>query len=166
MEVKKRSDYVQLLASGARYIDGEGDSVRLPGMVNAMAFVLDVTAAAQDAPDALDVYVQTKLDGTNWVDVVRFTQCSGTGGAKRYFSKLCADTAVTEFENATGLGEHSVRHLLGDEWRVRWVVTDLVGTPTPTPAVTPTPAPTATPTPAVTPTADSSFTFSVVACPM
>jgi hypothetical protein len=108
-------------------------------MVNAFAFVLDVTAAATAAGDHLDVYVQTKLDGTNWVDVVHFTQLDGNGGTKRYFEKVVAGPAFAGFENGTALGEGEVRDLAGNPWRVRYVVTDVD---------------------------DPSFTFSVVACPM
>jgi hypothetical protein len=116
------------------------DAVRLAGMVNAIAFVLDVSAAATDAADTLDVKVQTKLDGTNWVDVIHFTQCVGNGGAKRYFEKLVADVACAGFENAAALGAGNTRDLLGDEWRVNYVQVDA--------------------------DSDASFSFSVIAIPM
>ena len=54
-----------------------GSAVHIPGAFNGMAFVLDVTAAAVAADDTLDVKVQCRLDGTNWHDVVSFTQCAG-----------------------------------------------------------------------------------------
>lgn len=110
-------------------------------MVNAMAFVLDLTAAATEVGDLLDVYVQTKVDGANWLDVGHFTQCLGNGGAKRYVTKLTAQLATAEFENATALAAAAVRNLLGDEWRVRWAITDAGDD-------------------------NASFTFSVAACPM
>ena len=109
--------------------------------VKAMAFVLDVTAAATAIDDVLDVYVQTQLDGTNWVDVVRFTQVLGNGSAVRYFAKIERGTSVTEFENGTGLGAAAARDLFGERWRVRYVITD-------------------------TGTDNASFTFSVVATAM
>ena len=124
-DVKKTYDYVALAASAARTSDGNGSAVQLQGMVNAVAFVLDVTAAATDAGDLLDVYVQTKADGTNWLDVLHFTQIAGTGGTKRYVAKICAGGALTEFENGTALSAGGVRHILGDDWRVRWEITDL-----------------------------------------
>jgi len=141
MDAKKVHDVVELSASAAKTVTGNGSSVRLPGMVNGFAFVLDLTAAATDVGDLLDVYVQTKIDGTNWLDVVHFTQCLGNGGTKRYVSKIVAGAACAEFENGSALGAAGKRDLLGDEWRARWTVVD-AGTD------------------------DASFTFSVTACPM
>ena len=109
--------------------------------VKAMAFVLDVTAAATAVDDVLDVYVQTLLDGTNWVDVVHFTQILGNGGAKRYFAKVERGTSVTEFEVGSALTETNARDLFGRRWRVRWTLTDAGAD-------------------------NASFTFSVAATPM
>ena len=143
VQKKKDHDVTTLLASTitpAGAVNTAGSAVRLPGMVNAIAFILDVTAAATDAADTLDVKVQTKLDGTNWVDVIHFTQCVGDGGAKRYFEKLVADVACAGFENAAALGAGNTRDLLGDEWRVAYTQVDA--------------------------DSDGSFSFSVTAIPM
>lgn len=114
-----------LLASAARTAaTGNGSEVRISDADNAVGIVVDVTAAATEVGDKLDVYVQTKLDGSNWVDVYRATQCDGDGGAKRYIVKLVALLNTAEFENATGLSEGNRRNLLGDSWRARWVITD------------------------------------------
>lgn len=139
VEIKKDHDVLTLLASTTSAVNGNGDSVRLAGMVNAMAFTLDLTAAATAVGDLLDVYVQTMIDGTNWLDVARFTRCLGNGGALRYTTKLTADLVLAEFETGTGLAAAAIRDLLGDQWRIRWAITD---------------------------TGAASFTFSVVACPM
>lgn len=141
MEAKKAYDFVSLLASAARTAaTGTGTPTRLPGMVNAFGASMDVTVDESTAADKLDVYIQTKLDGTNWVDVIHFTQHDGNVGAKRYYSKIAVGAALTEFENATALAEAAVRNLLGDDWRVRWAITDDSGS--------------------------ASFTFSVTVCPM
>ena len=143
LETKRDHDATTILAAtttAADAIDTAGPAVRLPGMVNGMAFTLDVTAAATDAADTLDVYVQTMLDGANWVDVVHFTQVLGNGGALRYISKIVAQIGQAEFEVGTALGAAGIRNLLGDEWRVRYVQADA--------------------------DKDASFTFSVTACPM
>lgn len=138
---KKAHEAVTLLASAIQTATGAGDSSRLPVM-QAAAFVLDVTAAATASGDTLDVYVQTMLDGTNWVDVVHFTQILGDiTPPVRYIAKVTSHVATAEFENGTALGAAAVRNLLGDEWRVRWAITDAD-------------------------TDDASFTFSVAACPM
>src|SRR3954462_5183744 len=57
---------------------------------NGFVFVLDVSAAATDVGDTLDIKVQTTLDGTNFFDAVYFTQILGNGGAKRYVGKITA----------------------------------------------------------------------------
>jgi hypothetical protein len=115
-------------------------AVHIPGQPRSIAFVLDLTAAATDAGDTLDVKVQTRLDGTNWVDVVAFTQCLGNGGAKRHFAKIDAGIAQALFENGSALAAGSVRNLIGEVWRVVHTQVDA--------------------------DSDGSFTFSVTACPM
>ena len=83
--------------------------------------MLDITAAETTGGDWLDVWVQTKLDGENWVDVVAFTRVLGDGGALRYVARITAEVAEAEFLNAAlGAPGPAVRNLLGDEWRVRW----------------------------------------------
>lgn len=112
-----------VLPASARTDTGAGDEFMMEGF-EAVTFQLDVTVAATDVGDTLDVYVQTTIDGTNWVDIVHFTQVLGNGGAKRFFSKISASLALTEFENATALGAAAVRHIVGDRYRVRWAITD------------------------------------------
>ena len=143
LQKKTSHDAIELLAAttpAAGAVDTAGSAVRLPGMVNGFAFILDVTAAATDVGDTLDVQVETKLDGTNWVPVAHFTQVLGNGGAKRYVAKIVAGLAEDDFEDSAALGASAVRHLLGDEWRVAYVQVDG--------------------------NSDAAFTFSVVACPM
>jgi hypothetical protein len=117
-----------------------GSAVHISGEPNGMAFILDVTAAAVAADDTLDVKVQCRLDGTNWHDVVAFTQCAGNGGAKRHVAKINADIAQAMYEVGSALAAGSVRNLLGEVWRVSYTQGDA--------------------------DSDGSFTFSVVACPM
>lgn len=129
-----------LLASAARTVTSTGeDAVRLSDAPNGYVFICDLTATATDVGDLLDVFVQTKI-GDLWVDVVYFTRMGGTVGAKRYITKVTGDLATAEFEVGTGLVAANVRNLIGDQWRVRYVVTDA--------------------------NANASFTFSVVAIPM
>ena len=124
MQKRRAFEATALLASAARSADGNGDAVRLQSMPNALAFTLIVSDAGNGAGDLLDVYVQTKKDGTNWTDVVHFTQCAGNGGAVRHIGKVVAQLAQTMFAPATALAAGSVRHVIGDEWRVRWSVVD------------------------------------------
>ena len=86
LNTKRDHDAVQLIAASPSLategwsLEGEGDSHRLAYQVNAFVFVLDVTATASVAGDWLLVYIQTKLDGTNWTDVTSgaFTQATTT----------------------------------------------------------------------------------------
>ena len=121
---RKQFEATTLSASAEKTADGNGDAVYLQSMVNAFVFTLDLTAAATDAEDLLNVYVQTKLDGTNWVDVVHFAQCLGDGGALRYIEKIEAGTSEAGFEVSSALAAGTVRHLIGDVWRVRWDLTE------------------------------------------
>lgn len=128
-------------ASSTETANGNSSSVRLPNAPNGMAFVLDVTSAGTDAGDTLDVKVQTKLDGSNWVDVVAFSQITGDGGAKRYVGKVTGGQSESMFEDSSSLAAGSVRNLLGDAFRVSWTIADSGD-------------------------GDQSFTFSVSAIPM
>src|SRR3990167_1358383 len=119
-----------LAASAARTADGntQATPIRLP-LASAIVFVFDQTLAGSAVDDTCDVFVQTKIDGANWVDVVHFTQRLGNGtDALRSVAKIRASAAMTEFENATALGAAAVRDLIGDEWAVRWVIVTGAGT--------------------------------------
>lgn len=127
--VKGAYEVVTLAASAARTADGNTQSAPSKlAIARAYCFVLDVTVAASAVDDTIDVYVQTLLDGTNWYDVVRFTQVLGNGGAKRFVSKIAVDLATAEYETGTGLAAAAVRNLAGDAWAVRWDVTNGAGT--------------------------------------
>lgn len=50
-----------------------------------MIVTLDVTAAATEAGDTFDVYIDTSFDGgTTWLNIGHFTQVLGNGGAKKF----------------------------------------------------------------------------------
>lgn len=97
-------------------------SVPAPTCPNGLVLELDVTAAATAAGDTLDVFVQTRIDGTNWVDIAHFTQVLGNGGTKRFFCKITPVLAEALFENGAALAAGSVRNLLGPDLRCRWTV--------------------------------------------
>lgn len=124
LALKTDHDVVELLASAARTATGTSTGLRLPGMVNAVVFTLDVTAVATDVGDTLDVAIQTKVDGTNWVDVCAFTQILGNGSAVRLVMKVLADVAEALYVSGASLAADAVRHGIGDEWRVSWTIVD------------------------------------------
>lgn len=124
-----RFEPVELLASGAVTATSTGtDAVRLfEGLNHAQAcvFVLDLTAAATDVDDTLDVFIQTRIDGSNWVDIVHFTQVLGNGlDDLTYIAKVAAADGEPEFEIGTALAANTVRNLLGIEFRTRYDVVD------------------------------------------
>lgn len=123
--VRRHSELARTIkASSAITATGAGDAVSLPDAPNGFAFVLDVTAAATAANDTLDVQIQTKLDGTNWVPVVSFTQVAGNGGAVRHVAKISSDGAQAMFEDSATLSAGSIRNLVGDSWRAAWTVVE------------------------------------------
>lgn len=133
---------VTLLASTvtpAGSVTATSAGVLVADQTNAVAFILDVTAAATDTVDTLDVKVQAKADCANWYDVVHFTQVLGDGGALRHVAKILAGGSEAMFLNAV-LGAGSVRHILAEQYRVTYTQVDGDN--------------------------DASFTFEVTACPM
>jgi hypothetical protein len=79
-----------LLAATARTAGGTGDALPRLGDWDRCTLVLEVTAAAQDAGDSLNVYVQSSFDGAVWYDVASFPTVLGNGGPKRYQIRLSA----------------------------------------------------------------------------
>lgn len=99
------------------------DPVAMKRPLGGVILVLDVTAAATDVGDTLDVKVQT-LIGANWVDVAYFTQVLGNGSTKRFAAKLMNQTAFALGDIAGALTAGNIRHLVGESWRVNYVVVD------------------------------------------
>ncbi len=132
LQRKKEHDTITLQAvlitvNGALTVNGS--SVRLPLAPNGYTFVLDLTNAATDNADKLDVYVQTRIDdgsGAAWHDVVHFPQIAGDGtDALQYIEKLTMAATEAGYESTNDvLGVGTVRNIAGDEWRVRYVQID------------------------------------------
>lgn len=124
LALKTDRDVVELLASTVETATDTSSGMRLPGIVNAVVFTLDVTAVATDVGDTLDVAIQTKVDGANWVDACAFTQILGNGIAVRLTMKVLANTAEGIYVSGASLAANAVRHVIGDEWRVSWAIVD------------------------------------------
>jgi hypothetical protein len=88
--------------------------------------ILDVTAAATDANDTLDVYVDVSLDGVLWLNAIHFTQVVGTGGAKSFYAILDPSAPGTSVIDATSdAAAGAVRPALwGPQLRGRWTTVD------------------------------------------
>lgn len=122
-----------LLASAARTASGSFE-VPNPTFVRAEAglFLLDVTAAATDVGDTLDVFLQgyVGLSGSTdlWQDFIHFTQVLGNGGAKRFLATWMRGVAPASLLAATvedGALAAGVRQgPIGERVRVKWVIVD------------------------------------------
>jgi len=124
-----------LVASAARTSSSDSGSlatvVRHPELLRGARFVLDVTAAATDANDTLDVYVQQAYDGTNYDDVAHFTQVVGNGGAKVHIAEWTRSVtpesemhAPQDAAIAAGVVQGAK---LQTPLRVKWVIVDPTG---------------------------------------
>ena len=124
-----------LLASAARTASGNSgsllDKLPHPEMIKRFRAVLDVTDAATEVDDTLDVYLQTTYDGVNWDDVLHFTQVLGNGGAKTYIAEWDRDMAPESEMHApqdaviaAGVVQGGK---LGYDMRVKWVQVDAGG---------------------------------------
>lgn len=89
---------------------------------------LDVTAAATEAGDTLDVYVDTSIDGgTKWVNIIHFTQVLGNGGAKTFMASIKNDNpgATAVFAVTSDAAAGATRQIgIGDRIRFRAVTVD------------------------------------------
>lgn len=123
------AEAVTLVASAARTADGTQD---LPSASNvgAAVFFLDVSAAATDAGDTLNVRVQHSLDdGTTWDDFVSFTQVLGNGGAKKFIASWTESTTTPESEvrvpaDGTLAAGGVLQGPVGEKWRAKWAIVD------------------------------------------
>lgn len=140
---RRQSLSTTLLASAVQLATGNnqpvsGNGVMILDAPNSVLLELDVTAGGVGSGDTLNVYVQTRIDGVNWVDVAAFSQVLGNAAVKRFYVTLNASQAMTAFENASVLSAGSTRNLIGNDWAVRWVIAGS-GPPTFTFSVTTTP---------------------------
>lgn len=105
-----------------------GDAVKLQRAYTEMVVILDVTAAATAAGDLLDVYVDTSFDGgATWVNIGRFTQVLGNGGAKKYIMSFKA-TPLVASNSVLATADQSESAALqigfGDNIRYRGITTE------------------------------------------
>ncbi len=98
-----------------------------PLLFSIAEFDLNVTAAATDAADTFDAYVDTSLDGgTTWINIVHFTQVLGNGGAKRETMTINpgGNVGTAPINTAADAAAAGVRHILGSQYRTRYVQVD------------------------------------------
>lgn len=86
---------------------------------------LNVTAAATEASDTLDVFIDGSLDGgVTWINIMHFTQVLGNGGAKKFIN-VSVSTVSDKFDVTSDLAAGATpRALIGTMFRPRWTVVD------------------------------------------
>lgn len=88
-------------------------------------FLLNVSAAATDVGDTLDVYIDSSNDdGVSFVNIAHFTQVLGNGGAKKEVA-LCLRTAAALVALTSDVAAGGTpRAFIGDRVKVRYVIVD------------------------------------------
>lgn len=127
---------VTLLASTTVASTGTATAAIGVGVSRAKAalFMLDVTAAATESGDTLDVYIQHSPDGgTTYDDFVAFTQVAGDTGTVKYLAQWTAYSALPESELRVpadaSLSAGNVLHgPVGDDWRIKYKTADAATT--------------------------------------
>ena len=123
-----------LLASAARTASGNSGAlpttlVDNPELIRSARFLLKVTAAATEAGDTLDVYVQSSYDETNYDDVVHFTQVLGNGGAKTFIAEWQRDVSPESELHAPQDAAIAAGVIQGGKLaaplRIKWVIVDV-----------------------------------------
>lgn len=97
------------------------------GVYKELTAILNLTAAATDAGDTLDVYLDTSYDnGATWVNLGHFTQCLGNGGAKKYVLTICPTNPGTSVIDVSADASAGAQRQIGfgTRFRYRSVVVD------------------------------------------
>lgn len=125
------STKIEILKASAAVTAGSvaGDTVKLQKAYQQATIVLNVTAAATEVDDTLDVYIDTSYDGgTTWVNIGHYTQVLGNGGAKEFAINITNKNPVAEIDVAADAAAGTIRALaLGDRIRYRSTVVDAGG---------------------------------------
>jgi len=121
-------EVVTLFASAARTVTAgvNGTAVYIGGERLRYMFILAVTAAATDAADTLDVYIDWSIDGVTYYNGGHFTQCLGTGGAVAYCMAFDPSAGLTtDVALAADAAVSTVRpSLFGAYVRGRYTIVD------------------------------------------
>lgn len=122
---------VTLRASSATTTGAQSVSetaVELGARFTEMVAVLDVTAAAADVGDTLDVYLDTSFDGgTTWINIGHFTQVLGNGGVKKFLMSFKSNPIAASNAVPVGTDQAAGAALqigFGSKLRCRYVQVD------------------------------------------
>ena len=123
---------VETLRASAAQTPGTATGIAGAGLIKfdkpwrELVVQVNVTAAATDVGDTLDVYIDTSYDGgSTWLNIMHFTQVLGNGGAKRYIM-ACKGAPVASSNAVLASSDQSAGNALqfplGDRIRYRGVV--------------------------------------------
>lgn len=117
-----------VFSSGDAYSIYPGLGYKLQQPWKELMVQLDVSAAATDVGDTLDVYVDMSIDGgTKWNNIVHFTQVLGNGGAKTFVAVIKNDNPGSSavFATTSDASAGATRQIgFGDRLRYRAVSVD------------------------------------------
>jgi hypothetical protein len=123
-----QGELITLLASAAQGVTlgTNGTAVYVGGERHRLGVLLNVTAAASEITDLLDVYVDVSPDNAKWMNAIRFTRVLGNGGAVSFFAVLDpSNPPATVTDTTTDALAGVVRpSLFGAYYRARWVLFD------------------------------------------
>ncbi|MEK7992897.1 MAG: hypothetical protein AAB403_03735 [Planctomycetota bacterium] len=121
-----------IFSSGDAYSIYPGTGYKLQQAWKELLVQLDVTAAATEVGDTLDVYVDMAIDdGTKWHNLIHFTQVVGNGGAKTFIACIKNDNpgASAVFATTSDAAAGATRQIgFGDRIRFRTVTVDATTT--------------------------------------
>lgn len=127
------SELHTLLASAAQTASGTQEIAAIDAP-QAAVFLLDLTAAATDGTDTLNVYIQRSIDGgTTWRDVVSFAQFDGTASAAKHEALWTLQGVTPDNEigavndGALAAGNVDQGCMLAPDLRVKWVIAGAPG---------------------------------------
>ncbi len=122
-----------LLTPAARTTSGflvVGTPVLTFGDYESIMFLLNVTAAATEAGDTLDVFIQKNVgpeDTPVWHDFIHFTQVLGNGGAKQHVAQVSTELITTSMgvvkDGALAVGCENGP--ISDRLRIKWNIVDV-----------------------------------------
>ena len=95
---------------------------------NGALFMLDVTAAATEANDTLNVTVEGSLDGSLFFEVLSFAEVLGNGGAIQHYEPILQTGNVAGFIGSDALVAGTSIAVQALKYRVRWSIVDPTGT--------------------------------------
>ena len=117
-----------IFTSADTYVIYPGTGLALDAIYKELMVQLDVTAAATDVGDTLDVYVDMAIDGgTKWHNIIHFTQVLGNGGAKTFVAVIKNDNpgAAAVFATTADAAVTTTRQIgFGQNLRYRAVTVD------------------------------------------